>query len=88
MTKVYANPTTIIDKDFHIRSSTKIWHFVHIIKDAQIGEECIHLDYIHIGRGVKIGNTLKIENRVTVYEGVAIEDNVFVGPHVTFTNDL
>jgi UDP-2-acetamido-3-amino-2,3-dideoxy-glucuronate N-acetyltransferase len=45
-------------------------------------------DYVYVGRGVKIGDGVKLENRTTVYEGGTIEDDVFVGPHVTFTNDL
>ena len=88
MSKVYIDPTAIIDEAVNLRSGTKIWHFVHIMKDAQIGKECILADYVYIGKGVKIGNKVKLENRVTVYEGVTIQDNVFVGPHVTFTNDL
>ena len=88
MSKVYVDPTAIIDKPVNIGSGTKIWHFVHIMKDAQIGKECIIADYVYIGRGVKIGNKVKLENRVTVYEGVTIHDNVFIGPHVAFTNDL
>jgi acetyltransferase-like isoleucine patch superfamily enzyme len=58
------------------------------MKDAKIGKDCVLADYVYVGRGVKIGNAVKIENRATVYEGVTIEDKVFVGPHVTFTNDL
>jgi acetyltransferase-like isoleucine patch superfamily enzyme len=57
------------------------------MKDAKIGKECVLADYVYVGRGVTIGNMVKLENRATVYEGVTIEDKVFVGPHVTFTND-
>lgn len=87
MSDAYVDLTAIVDKDVKLGSGTKIWHFVHIMKDAEIGEDCIFGDYVYVGRGVKIGNKVKIENRATVYEGVTIEDNVFVGPHVTFTND-
>ena len=87
MSKVYINPTAIIDKEVRIGSGTKVWHFVHIMKDARIGKECVIADYVYVGRGVKIGNNVKLENRATVYEGVTIENKVFVGPHVTFTND-
>jgi UDP-2-acetamido-3-amino-2,3-dideoxy-glucuronate N-acetyltransferase len=88
MSNVYIDPTAIIDEPVNIGSGTKIWHFVHIMKDAQIGKECILADYVYIGKGVIIGNKVKLENRVNVYDGVTIQDNVFVGPHVTFTNDL
>lgn len=88
MTNVYVDPTAIIDNGVSLGSGTKIWHFVHVMKDAKIGKDCVLADYVYVGRGVKIGNAVKLENRATVYEGVTIEDKVFVGPHVTFTNDL
>ena len=87
VSKVYVDPTAIIDEEVSIGSGSKVWHFVHIMEDAKIGKECVLADYVYVGRGVNIGNNVKIENRATVYEGVTIEDNVFVGPHVTFTND-
>jgi acetyltransferase-like isoleucine patch superfamily enzyme len=88
VTDVYVDPTAIIDNRVSLGSGTKVWHFVHIMEDAKIGNECVLADYVYVGRGVKIGNGVKLENRATVYEGVKIEDKVFVGPHVTFTNDL
>ncbi|MCW4016835.1 MAG: N-acetyltransferase [Candidatus Bathyarchaeota archaeon] len=87
MTNVYVDPTAIIDNGVNLGSGTKVWHFVHIMQDAQIGKDCIIADYVYVGRAVKIGNKVKLENRATVYEGVTIKDDVFVGPHVTFTND-
>lgn len=88
MQNVYVDPTAIIGTNVKLGSGTKIWHFVHIMNDAKIGNDCILADYVYVGKGVKIGDQVKLENRATVYEGVTIEDNVFVGPHVTFTNDL
>ena len=88
MSKVYVDTTTIVDKGVSLGKGTKVWHFVHIMKDAKIGKDCVIADYVYVGRGVKIGDKVKLENRATLYEGVTIEDNVFVGPHVTFTNDL
>lgn len=88
MNRVYVDSTAIVDKNVNLGNQTKVWHFVHIMENCQIGNKCIIADYVHIGRNVKIGNEVKIENRVTIYEGVTIEDKVFVGPHVTFTNDL
>ena len=87
MSKVHVDPTAIVDYGVKLGSGTKVWHFVHIMKDAKIGKDCILADYVYVGRGVKIGDRVKLENRATVYEGVTIEDNVFVGPQVTFTND-
>ena len=88
MSEVYVDTTAIIDNGVIMGKGTKIWHFVHIMEDAQIGKDCVIADYVSVGRSVKIGDKVKIENRATVFEGVTIKDNVFVGPHVTFTNDL
>jgi len=86
--KVYVNPTAVVDETVVIGDGTKVWHFVHVRENAEIGRNCVLGDYVYVGKGVKIGNGAKLENRATVYEGVKIEDKVFVGPHVTFTNDL
>ena len=88
MSKVYVNPTAVVDKSVIIGKGTRIWNFVHVRENAEIGKDCVLADYVYVGRGVKIGNGVKLENRATVYEGVTIEDKVFVGPHVTFTNDF
>jgi UDP-2-acetamido-3-amino-2,3-dideoxy-glucuronate N-acetyltransferase len=85
--EVYVDPTAIIDNNVSVGSGTKVWHFVHIMEGTKIGKKCIIADYVYVGREVKIGNNVKLENRATIYEGVTIEDKVFVGPHVTFTND-
>ena len=87
MTNTYVDPTAIIENGAILGNGTKVWHFVHIMPNAKIGRECVIADYVHVGKGVTIGNKVKIENRATIYEGVTIEDDVFVGPHVTFTND-
>jgi acetyltransferase-like isoleucine patch superfamily enzyme len=86
--KAYVHPTAVVEKTAKIGNGTKIWHFVHIREDAEIGKECIIGHAVYIGKGVQIGNHVKLQNRATVYQGVKIKDNVFVGPHVTFTNDL
>ena len=88
MTNVYVHPTAIVDKDVTIGSGTKIWHFVHIMENTKLGNNCTIADYVHIGRNVTVGDNVKLENRATVYEGVTIQDDVFVGANVTFTNDL
>ena len=88
MNKVYVHPTAVVDKTAVIGDGTKVWHFVHVRENAEIGKGCVLGDFVYVGEGVKIGNSVKLENRATVYSGVKIEDKVFVGPHVTFTNDL
>ncbi len=87
MSKVSFHHTSVVDETAILGDGTRVWHFVHVRENAKIGKDCVLADYVYMGRGVKIGNGVKLENRATVYEGVTIEDNVFVGPHVTFTND-
>jgi UDP-2-acetamido-3-amino-2,3-dideoxy-glucuronate N-acetyltransferase len=87
MNKAYVHPTAVVDKTATIGDGTKVWHFVHVRENAEIGRNCILGDFVYVGNGVKIGNAVKLQNRATVYEGVRIEDKVFVGPHVSFTND-
>ena len=87
MNKTYVHPTAIIEKTAKVGEGTKVWHFVHIREDAEIGRECTLGHTVYVGKGVKIGDHVKLENKATVYQGAIIEDNVFVGPHVTFTND-
>lgn len=74
--------------DAMIGNGTKIWHFCNIQKGAQIGECCSLGQNVNIGNNVKIGNGVKIQNNVSVYEGVELEDYVFCGPSMVFTNDL
>jgi UDP-2-acetamido-3-amino-2,3-dideoxy-glucuronate N-acetyltransferase len=87
VSKVTVPPTSVVDKTATIGEGTRVWNFVHVRENAEIGKKCVLADYVYVGRGVKIGNNVKLENRATVYQGVTIQDRVFVGPHVTFTND-
>lgn len=69
-----------------IGSGTKIWHFSHICDDAEIGENCTVGQNVYIGPKVQIGSGCKIQNNVFIPEGVIVENDVFIGPSVTFTN--
>ncbi len=71
-----------------IGKNTKIWNQAQIRENAVIGENCIISKNVYIDESVKIGNNCKIQNNVNVYHGVTIEDDVFCGPSMTFTNDL
>ena len=82
----YAHKTSLVDPGASIGSGTKIWHFCHIMAGAVIGKECIVGQNVFIGVGVKIGNRVKIQNNVSIYKGVTLEDSVFCGPSMTFTN--
>ena len=88
MNKVSVASTTVVDETAVNGEGKCVWNFVPVREKVKIGKNCVLADYVYVGRGVKIGNKVKLENRATVYEGVTIEDNVFVGPHVTFTNDF
>ena len=86
MKKFFAHETVIIDENVKIGSNTKIWHWSHISKNVEIGKDCTIGQNVFIGENVKIGNKVKIQNNVSVYQGVYLDDNVFCGPSVVFTN--
>jgi UDP-2-acetamido-3-amino-2,3-dideoxy-glucuronate N-acetyltransferase len=82
----FAHPTAVIDEGCTIGAKTKIWHFSHVMPEAEIGEECNIGQNVVISPGVKLGKNVKIQNNVSVYTGVTCEDDVFLGPSVVFTN--
>lgn len=84
----FVHESSYIDEDVKIGDGTKIWHFCHVQKGAQIGEKCSLGQNVNVSNNVKIGNGVKIQNNVSVYEGVELEDYVFCGPSMVFTNDL
>ncbi|MCQ2451379.1 MAG: acetyltransferase [Clostridia bacterium] len=88
MADYFVHESSYIDDGVIIGKNTKIWHFCHIQKGAQIGENCSLGQNVNISNNVKIGNRVKIQNNVSVYEGVTLEDGVFCGPSMVFTNDL
>lgn len=82
----YVHPTAIVDEDVTIGKGTKVWHFVHIMPRAQIGENCIFGQNVMVANDVVIGNNVKVQNNVAIYTGVTCEDDVFLGPSMVFTN--
>lgn len=81
------HPTAEVEPGARIGANTRVWNCAHVRAGAVIGEDC-NLGYgVYVDAGVIIGNHVKLQNRVSVYRGVTLEDGVFVGPHVTFTND-
>lgn len=78
--------TAVVDEPCSIGSKTRIWHFTHIMEEARIGENCSIGQNVLVGKGVQIGDNCKIQNNVSVYEGVTLEDYVFCGPSMVFTN--
>ena len=84
----FQHPTSIVDNDVKIGKNTKIWAFSHISKGAVIGENCVVGEGVHIGPNIIIGDNCKIQNHSLLYEGVTLEDNVFLGPNTITTNDF
>ncbi len=84
----YVNEYAVVDDKVDIGEGTKIWHFSHVQSGASIGSKCVLGQNVNIGNNVKIGNYVKIQNNVSVYEGVELEDYVFCGPSMVFTNIL
>lgn len=82
----FVHKTAVIDPPVHIGKGTKIWHFSHILKDCRIGENCNIGQNVVIGPEVTIGRGCKIQNNISVYQGVTLEDYVFCGPSMVFTN--
>ncbi len=85
-TSVFIHPSVIVDERVEIGVNTKIWHGSHILHDSRIGKNCSIGQNVVIGPDVSIGNSCKIQNNVSVYKGVTLEDSVFCGPSVVFTN--
>ncbi len=83
---VFTHPTAIVDDGAKIGPGTKVWHYSHVMAGARIGKSCTLGQNVFVGRNVVIGNNVKIQNNVSVYEGVKLEDDVFCGPSVVFTN--
>ena len=83
----FLHESCIVNSPCKIGDKTKVWHFSHIMKNCIIGENCTLGQNVFIGENVKIGNNVKIQNNVSVYDGVELEDYVFCGPSVVFTND-
>lgn len=86
--KYFVHESSYIDNDVIIGDDTKVWHFCHIHSGAKIGSKCSLGQNVNISNNVVIGNGVKIQNNVSVYEGVELEDYVFCGPSMVFTNDL
>jgi UDP-2-acetamido-3-amino-2,3-dideoxy-glucuronate N-acetyltransferase len=83
---VFIHPTAIIDDNVKIGKGAKVWHFSHILTGSGIGENCNIGQNAVIGPDVTIGSKCKIQNNVSVYKGVTLEDGVFCGPSMVFTN--
>lgn len=81
----FVHDSAVVDHGAKIGTGTKIWHFVHVMPGARIGERCVIGQGCFIGN-VRIGDHVHIQNNVSVYDGVTLEDHVFAGPSCVFTN--
>ena len=86
--KYFVHESSYVDEDVTIGEGTKIWHYCHIQKGARIGAGCSFGQNVNVSNHVKVGDHVKVQNNVSLYEGVELEDYVFCGPSMVFTNDL
>ena len=84
----YVHESAYVDDNVELGAGTKVWHFSHVQSGSKIGKNCSLGQNVNIGNNVTIGNNVKIQNNVSVYEGVELEDFVFCGPSMVFTNIL
>lgn len=80
------HPTAIVDAGAQIGDGTRVWHWVHICAGARIGNNCSFGQNVFVGNDVAIGNNVKVQNNVSVYDAVQLDDDVFCGPSMVFTN--
>lgn len=88
MSSIFIHPTAEVSEGASIGEGTKIWNQAQVREGASIGEGCIISKNVYIDENVQIGSHVKIQNNVNVYHGVTVEDDVFLGPSMTFTNDM
>ena len=84
----YINQYAVVDDNVEIGEGTKVWHFSHIQNGFKIGKKCVFGQNVNVGSNVSIGDYCKVQNNVSIYEGVTLEDYVFCGPSMVFTNIL
>ena len=82
----FVHESSCIDEDVQIGKGSKIWHFSHLQPGARIGKGCILGQNVYVGSNVVVGNYCKIQNNVSIYEGVELQNYVFCGPSMVFTN--
>jgi len=88
MSGIFIHSTAEVSPEAKIGEGTKIWNQAQVREGAVIGENCIISKNVYIDENVHIGSRVKIQNNVNVYHGVTVEDDVFLGPSMTFTNDM
>jgi UDP-2-acetamido-3-amino-2,3-dideoxy-glucuronate N-acetyltransferase len=84
----FVHETALVDDGAAIGAGSKVWHFSHVLKNTRVGERCVIGQNAVVGPNVTVGNGCKIQNNVSVYDGVVLEEDVFCGPSMVFTNVL
>lgn len=82
----YQHETACVDEGAEIGEGTHIWHFVHVSSGARIGRDCVLGQNVYIAPTAVIGDRVRIQNNVSLYDGVLVEDDAFIGPSAVFTN--
>lgn len=82
----FVHPTAVVDDGASVGAGTKIWHFCHVMGTAVVGERCVLGQNVFVAANVTVGDNVHVQNNVSVYEGVTLEDDVFCGPSMVFTN--
>jgi len=83
---IQIHPTAIVDEGAQIGAGSRVWHWTHICSGAKIGERCSFGQGVLVSSDVVIGNNVKVQNNVSIYDAVRLEDDVFCGPSMVFTN--
>ncbi|MET0208520.1 MAG: DapH/DapD/GlmU-related protein [Burkholderiaceae bacterium] len=86
MTDHWQHSSAVVDDGAQIGANTKVWHFSHVCGGARIGADCSLGQGVFVGNDVSIGRNVKVQNNVSVYDAVTLEDDVFCGPSMVFTN--
>jgi UDP-2-acetamido-3-amino-2,3-dideoxy-glucuronate N-acetyltransferase len=85
-TDYFVHPSSCVDEGVVIGAGTQIWHFCHVMAHARIGAGCVLGQNVNVGSRAVLGNNVKVQNNVSIYDGVILEDDVFCGPSMVFTN--
>ena len=86
--KAYIHPRALVDNGAIVGARTRVWAFAHVVKGAVVGDDCNLCDHTFVEGGVVIGNRVTLKCGVYLWDGLVVEDDVFIGPCVAFTNDL
>lgn len=82
----FVHPTAVVDEGARIGDETRIWHFCHVMAGAEIGPQCSLGQGCFVSAGARVGSGVRVQNNVSLYDGVVLEDEVFIGPCAVFTN--